>query len=1757
MSMSDDDQNSEQRGDVGGFHIVGIGASAGGLQPLEDFFDAIPDDSGMAFVVVQHLSPDFKSHMEDLLSRKTRMAIHRVENGMQVEPNTVYLIPPKMEMVIKGGRLLLTEKGPDRSLSHPVDQFFRSLADDAGALSVGIILSGTGSDGSRGIRDIHDAGGLVVSQDAHTAKFDGMPLNAQSTGAVHLILPPSDIAEALVRYTTEDLRPAAMEAEETAAAMKEGANRIFQLLHQLHGIDFSHYKANTVGRRIQRRIDLLGLKDLDEYVALLNEDSTELNDLYKDLLIGVTKFFRDPEAFSVLENEVIPRLFSDRDRDHTIRVWVAGCASGEEAYSIAMLLDEEAERRGVRPEFKIFATDAHHVSLNTAAKGIYPEEAFAEVTEERLGRYFNRQLDGFQVTPELRKHIVFAPHNLINDAPFTQMDLVTCRNLLIYLQPIAQRKALSMFHFALKASGTLFLGPSETPGEIADEFQTINKRWRFYRKRRDVRLPMETRLPLATSNSSLMSPQVVAPTVKSPRVDPSMLAMYDRLLDRRMPPSILIDEEYEILHIFGGAERYLQPRGGRPSNNLLAIAVESLRSRLAGALQHAARKNDVVQYTGIQINKDGNEETVHLLVEPIIDHASGAHNLLVEFAPVTEMRPTVSEDGQVDVNRADMERITTLESDLRYAQENLQATIEEMETSNEELHATNEELMASNEELQSTNEELHSVNEELYTVNAEYQRRVEELAESNADMDNLLATTRVGVIFLDTDLRIRRFTPEMARLFQLMEHDIGRSIEGFSHYLDYEELHDELQTALEKVQEREFFASHRAGIPYLVRVLPYRSDDKVEGLVVTLVDIKSLRKAEAEVEKFKFMAESSADPMLLLNSDSRIEYANPNACETLQYSRDTLQTMTLKDIDEGFDSEKFPALFATAATATVPKFETDWRRQDGTTLPVEVSISRVDIGDRSLLFANIRDITERRDSEVEMRLRTTAMDSATSGILISDANKPDLPITYANPAFYRLTGYDENEVIGRNCRFLQGKGTKEKHVRTLRDAIRNQKECKVTIKNYRRDGSWFWNDLHVSPVFDERGILRNYVGVQHDVTAEIEARDRSRSETKRIAAIMNATAEGMYGVNLDGSCTFANSACVGMLGYESVDELIGRNMHQLIHSMAVDGTPTPEKQCQIHLVTKTGDGTHVDDEVFWRKDGSCFPVEYRSEPLYKQDDLTGAVVSFQDISERLAVAGQLEQLGAMIDASHDAIIIWELDGGIVQWNTGAVRLYGFEAQEAVGRITHSLFKTSHPDGWQAVRSSLIEQGDWVGILEHQTKEGETLSVSSRHQLLTLSDGQRYVLEINRDYSEQARVQETLQNANKAFQQANEAKTQFLANISHELRTPMTAVLGFAEMLKGHSDDSEYRDKVATITRNGQYLLALLNDILDLSKIEAGKMDVKRESVSVPKLIEDVQALMDNRSEEEGVPLTFEFMTDVPSFVTADRTRIRQILVNLIGNALKFTDEGTVRVQVDFASDHVDKSVATLTNSGAGNYLRVQVIDTGIGMTQEQVDALFQPFAQASAETSRKFGGTGLGLSISRRLAEAMGGSISVESEFRRGSTFALCLPVSDTQRKSMGRPKIGKTEIQPDQLINDVLPGINARILLADDRRDVWRVARYFLEKCGAEVEIAEDGRQAVDAVNRSNAEGNPFNLILMDMQMPIMTGQEAVAALRHQGCRLPIIALTADAMEGERESCLAIGCDEYSPKPIDGPVLMRLVKKLIDKGRSEHTTDG
>lgn len=869
------------------FPIVGVGASAGGLEALEAFFHGMPADSGVAFVVIQHLSPDFRSLMDELLSRRTQIAIHRVEDGMAVEPNAIYLIPPKKEMIVADGRLLLTDKDPSSGLSLPIDTFFRSLAQDAGERAVAVILSGTGSDGSRGVRAVHEAGGLVIVQSEDTAKFDGMPRSAIETGHVDLVLPPSAMAQALLAHVRHP-RYSGKGARLEPLVREAGINAIYGLLRGSFGIDFSHYKPNTVLRRIDRRLQLNHAFNLEEYVEQLQRDPRELNSLYKDLLIGVTRFFRDPALFERLSESVIPELLERTPPDEEIRAWVAGCATGEEAYSLAMLLHEALTARGRPPHVKIFATDVHRTSLDFASVGLYNEAALSEVSPQRRERYFTPQASGFQVSSELRKLIVFAPHNVIKDAPFTKLDLISCRNLLIYLGTPAQNKSLSLFHFGLKTGGTLVLGPSESPGDLNDEFETLDGHWKIYRKRRDVRLPTDLRLPISPVPLPAPGQASTWRMARSQGLDPHLLRAYDELLGAYVPPSFLVSGDRQILHTFGGAGQFLRMPDGRPSNDLLDLVDAEVRLALAGCLQRAAQQKAPSGYSGVVRETPSGPERLKVSVRPLLGRGEGDSHYLVSLEPeARRLAPGEPSEG-IDLDAASRERVGELEEELRYAKENLQATIEEMETTNEELQATNEELVASNEELQSTNEELHSVNEELYTVNAEYQRKIVELTELTDDIDNLLRSTDVGTIFLDRELRIRKFTPQIAHAFQLLPQDVGRRIDAFAQNILHEGLLDDVRRVLETEEVIECDVQDRSGHWLLLRVLPYRSKGRVEGVVVTLIGISRLKATEAELRRLSKVFMDGADPIIIEDLSGRILDVNREAEKAYGWSRDEL-----------------------------------------------------------------------------------------------------------------------------------------------------------------------------------------------------------------------------------------------------------------------------------------------------------------------------------------------------------------------------------------------------------------------------------------------------------------------------------------------------------------------------------------------------------------------------------------------------------------------------------------------------------------------------------------------------------------------------------------------------------------------------------------------------------------------------------------------------------------------------------------------------
>ena len=872
-------------------HIVAIGASAGGLEALEKLFGAMACDTGSTFVVIQHLSPDHKSMMANLLSRHTQMPVVMVERDMPIEPDHVYLIPPGSIMHMGEGRLRLTPKNP-RTLTLPIDVFFKSMASHYGPLSVGVILSGTGSDGTRGASAINDAGGLLIAQEPSNAKFDGMPRSVIATGLVDAILPVEQIGQRILTHILNQPTAKSQTSESPIGSVglqtpEDALAGILHLLLQLGGIDFQDYKPGTVARRIERRMTVRQLATLSAYLDLLHEDRNEVLTLRRELLIPVTSFFRDAEAFEILSRQIIEPMVAKKQAGEAIRVWAAAIATGEEAYSLAMLFLETFDQLKRWPTLKIFATDVEQQNIETAGAGTYPESIAAEVSPQQLDRFFVNKGNHFAVKNELRQCIVFAKHNLLTDPPFTKMDLVVCRNALIYFKGPAQERALKRLQYALTPNSHLFLGPSESLGELQRDFTPISARHKIWQMVRPISLPLEAAKGSAfgySANRPLLAPSRVA-RIKADAVDMGFTA----LLKAFAPPAaILVNSRHELVHSYGNVQKILQLREGHASLDINRILPEPLVPVAVALLFKAGREGASVSSDGMKYTaSDGQIDYLRLSAWPV-EEFEGDRLTLLAFEQLRA--PAESETmTPADFDAETSERIEVLERELAATRESLQATIEELETSNEELQATNEELMSSNEELQSSNEELQSVNEELNTVNSEYQEKIDILNRLNADLDNMAQAGAAGTIFVDEGLNLTRFTPDVTHIFKLRDSDIGRPLDDLAHTLLYPDLIADLgRTLLTGVKvEKEIRGIN--GLYYFVRMLPYSvPSSSAKGAVVSFLDVTAMHQASRMQAIIDALAEHIAvlttDGVITLVNKAWVDFATENGNSSLEHA---------------------------------------------------------------------------------------------------------------------------------------------------------------------------------------------------------------------------------------------------------------------------------------------------------------------------------------------------------------------------------------------------------------------------------------------------------------------------------------------------------------------------------------------------------------------------------------------------------------------------------------------------------------------------------------------------------------------------------------------------------------------------------------------------------------------------------------------------------------------------------------------------------
>jgi two-component system CheB/CheR fusion protein len=949
-----------------GFPIVGIGASAGGLAAFEAFFSGMPADTdpGMAFVLVQHLDPDHKSILTDLISRYTRMEVFEVEDGMAVQPNCAYIIPPGHDMAFLNGALQLLEPSAPRGQRLPIDFFFRTLAEDQHERAICIVLSGTGSDGTQGVRAIKGEGGMVMVQNPASTEYDGMPRSAIATGLVDYELPPAEMPAQLIAYAGHAFgkppRPATIPEPKTESAMK----KIFILLRDQTGHDFSLYKPSTIHRRIERRLAVHQIETLDGYVKYLQQTPAEGEALFRDLLIGVTNFFRDPEAFKTLEEQAIPKLFANKPASAAIRVWLPGCSTGEEAYSIAILLQECMELRKQSVTVQIFATDIDSQAIATARAGLYPASIAADLSPERLARFFTAEPGGntLRIHKGIRDMVVFSEQNVIKNPPFSKLDLISCRNLMIYMGGELQRKLIPVFHYALNPGGMLFLGTSETVGEFDDLFAVLDRKSKLYQRKDDFPAAQRTTLGRFLPPMTAMGTALPSPAGKA--AFPLRLRLRElaerALLHQIAPASALVNSLGDILYLHGRTGMYLEPAPGETvTNNILKMAREGLRRDLTTALHKAVGTREIVRCPGLRVRTNGEFTIVNLTVRPVstdpaADLQTPMYLVTMEEAPPEAVQQAALHAiaGADGLNKEADAQVEALKQELRAKEEYLKTANEELETSNEELKSSGEEMQSVNEELQSTNEELEtskeelqSINEELATVNAELQAKVADLSRVNNDMNNLISGTGIGTVFVDYQLRILRFTPTASAIINLIASDVGRPVGHIvSNLVGYDRLVADTQAMLETLIPKEVEVQTRAGMWYTMRIQPYRTlDNVIEGAVITFVDISEMMRTRNALKeandllRLAVVVRDAHDAITVQDLDGRIIAWNPGAERMYGWSEAEALEMNIRDrIPEGQREEALARVHQLSLAEILEPYLTQRITKDGTVVDVSM-----------------------------------------------------------------------------------------------------------------------------------------------------------------------------------------------------------------------------------------------------------------------------------------------------------------------------------------------------------------------------------------------------------------------------------------------------------------------------------------------------------------------------------------------------------------------------------------------------------------------------------------------------------------------------------------------------------------------------------------------------------------------------------------------------------------------------------------------------
>ncbi|MEZ6137592.1 MAG: PAS domain S-box protein [Pirellulaceae bacterium] len=2287
--------------------IVGVGASAGGLEAFQELLRSLGDTDDLSIVFVQHLENDGGDLLIELLSKSTTMEVASITGRKKLQPGTLYVCPPWKLLELTNGSLRIAKRDNNERPEAPIDHFLQSLAEHQGERGVGVILSGTGSDGTLGLKAISDAGGMTFAQSAESAKYDSMPRSAATTGVADHVLSANAIAVELKKYASY-LKSLDNESVESSSVKQihEAIPEISKRLMELTNHNFQHYKQNTLARRIRRRMQVLKISSVESYVQHLNDDVAEPQALFRELLISVTEFFRDPEAFELLADTVIPKLFVGRKPEDAVRIWVPGCATGEEAYSIAMLCREQMSQMESPPEVQIFATDIDDRALKICRQGAYPIGIEDDVSPERLKRFFIKRSKKFQVTQEIREMVLFSAHNLISDPPFSRLDFISCRNLMIYLGPHLQKKLIPLFHYALRPSGFLLLGPSENISSHGELFRVVDAKHRLSQRKGTGANPSgEISVEEGGKNAGQSN---AAPTTASQSTDDLLQVMQRIVLDEFAPKSVIVEEDGKILCASADMHKYLTVRTGNFQNNIIKMARSGLRVGLRATLQEAKAKRRRIVHDDLSIRVAGKLQRVMLTVQPMPRVGEEAELFLVVFhdagLPLVhgEKAVTLSGDDDSTFIRADNDAdaiIAHLERELSSTRHDLEKSLQDYETANEELKSSNEELISLNEEMQSANEELETSKEEI-------QSAVTALERTNSDLENLLRSTQIATIFLDDDLRIRSFTPAATAIYGFIPTDIGRPLTQLMPLADEIPPLPDPNTVDGSVEIKHTFQT-RDGRWFVRRTLPYRSHQGARnGIVVTFHDVTAEQLAQERIKSsenqlrslisstaegiygidhdgnctfaneacVKLLGYQTADDLLgqhmhslvhhshadgslypleqckiykayrerrRIHSDTEVYWRNDGSSFDVEYwsypqihddqvvgcvvtflditerkklareiadreshlrrvidstlnfvgeldsdgvlreaNATALQAGGLKREDVigkpfwecywwSYDEQvvrELRAAIATALTGTVVRYDVEIRTVGDSRLTIDFMLAPVSDSDGRVthLIPSGVDISERKFAELEVQHRVAqlnlALESGQMGIWEWDIALDH--VTWSS-RLYEMFGYTEETFLPTKAGFLdvvhpedqpnierlidsafsQSCGNHEVEFRVIRgdngetvwthcrgnifrrsdngaplsilsvaiditdrkerelslafladlhsklaalttaDAIiaeashrvaefmqlshflviemdKNAERANV-ISDYCTDESmslvgiydmsdfateqerqqlaagqpmivndtaaetrspdyiksfselhigailnapssrdttlefmisitrrnphvwredeidlirqlsnilrlklerayaetalrdseerfrdladnisqlawmadaggsifwynqrWFdytgttleemkdwgwksvqhpdhldrvvrswtqsldsgevWEDTfplrsgegkyrwylsRAQPIRNASGEIQRWFGTNTDITGAKQASEELQASQERLRLGIKVADFALAEIDYDTNLLTLSPEAAKLYGLEDVQTQVTRDrIHQTFHpedrqmlqrhideclsantggEMAVDHRivlqsgevrwlsirkrvffdcsqerPRPtnailaarditeQKQWEIELADRESHLRRVINNQLGlvgiiSKDGILLEVDDRSlaiaqtqredvvgkhfanAPWWSYDAkvakdmrdavdraIAGEIVRYDvslfahgdegvlidfmiapvknaageveflipsgvDIRERAAYERSLKETSIRMEMAMRAggMAAWEWTPEKSVWTDQLYDLLGIDPKQEPS--SELFFSLVHPDDIESLKSHWQIAVDGADTYDAEFRiiraDGQVRWMHGMGEVVRNRSGQVIKMYgINWDATSEHEQAAALRESEKRAQAANRAKSEFLANMSHEIRTPMTAILGYIDLIAENLQDGQAVQYVRTIRRNGGFLLDIINDILDLSKIEAGKFEINQQRFSPQGLVEDVLSIMEIRATEKSIVLEVEYRSSIPTQIESDPKRLRQILINLVGNAIKFTPEGSVRLVVSYSE---------ITRK-----LQFDVIDSGVGISDQQRQRLFQPFSQGDGNVNREFGGTGLGLAISKRLTEMLDGEISVQSELGKGSTFSVSIATGNFEPVELVDPAIQNHAHRTETQATDIQ--LDGHILVVDDRRDIRYLSKRFLSAAGAKVDEAEDGEVTIAAVVRAMKQSRSYDLILLDMQMPKLDGYTTAKALRELGFAGPIIALTADAMQGDMSRCIECGCNDYLSKPIDKTQLLNLVKQHLSK---------